>query len=109
MAVTLAAFKLTFPEFNLDGDADATIPAIQDALITAKLAEAEGQIDRGVFQTETNADSAVKYLAAHLLACSPSGINARLVKDKKGDPRTLYHPTYVKLITAATVMLGRVA
>lgn len=108
MAVTLSSFKAEFPDFNLDDDG-TEIATAQDALITAKLAEAEGMVDRGVFQTTTNADSAVSYLAAHLLACSPSGINARLVKDKKGSPQTLYWPTYLRLIRAATVGLGRVA
>jgi hypothetical protein len=109
MAVTTSSFKLAFPEFDLDGTVTAEEATIHNALITAKLAEAEGMVDRTVFQNLTNADSAVAYMAAHLLACSPSGINARLVKDKKGDPRTLYWPTYLRLIRAATVCLGRVA
>lgn len=103
MAVTLSSFKAAFPEFDLGTDAE------HDALVTAKLAEAEGMVDRSVFKdpAQKNADSAVSYLTAHLLACSPSGINARLAKDKKGEPQTLYWPTYKRIVRSATCLLQR--
>jgi hypothetical protein len=108
VAVTLSSFKAAFPEFDLAGE-EADVVTTQNALITAKLVEAEGMIDRAIFQTVANADNAVSYLAAHLLACSPSGINARLAKDKKGEAQSLYWPTYIKLVRATVGPLGRVA
>lgn len=73
MSVDVSSFKARFPEFDLGVD------ATQDALITAVLAEAEGSVDRSLFQSSTNADTAVKYRAAHLLACSPAGMKLKLV------------------------------
>lgn len=110
MAVTLETFKAAFPEFDLDGESGLTEEEIDahDALVTAKIAEAEAMLDRTVFPSTENADAAISYKAAHLLALSPSGINARLVKDKKGDPRTLYKPTLDTLVKGATCALGRV-
>src|SRR5689334_13742386 len=105
MAVTVPSFKLAYPEFDLDEGTD--VDATQNALITAKLAAAEAQVDRSVYSSSALADEAVMSTAAHLLALSPSGINARLVKDKKGDPRTLYEPTRKKLVTMGACLLGR--
>lgn len=101
MAVTLSSFKASFPEFDLGTD------AAHDALVTAKLAEAEGMVDRTLFQSTTQADSCVSYCAAHLLACSPGGINARLAKDKKGDVQTLYWPTYQQLKRLGAILANR--
>ncbi len=91
MAVSIDDVKASFPEFDLGTDP-------QNALITAKLAEAAAQVDASLFQNSVNADSAVKYLCAHLLALSPAGINARLAKI--GDS-TIYYSTYQRLIRAA--------
>lgn len=102
MAVTATSFKAAYPEFDLGVDSE------HDALIAAKLAEAEGRVDRAIF-TATNADSAVMALTAHLLACSPSGINARLAKDKKGEVQSLYLPNFKALARAATCLLGKVS
>ena len=71
-----------------------------DALITLKLAEAIAQIDTSLFELATNADSAVKYLTAHLLALSPAGMNMKLTK--AGTQDTIYWATYVRLVRAAS-------
>jgi hypothetical protein len=98
MAVTATTFKAAFPEFAVDSDVDA--------LIVEKLAEAEGMVDRALFQLAKNADSAVSYCAAHHLAISPAGINARL---SKGDGKTLYWETYKRLMRTGAMLKGRVA
>lgn len=92
MAVTITDIKTTFPEFDLGTPA-------ADALITAKLAEAVAQVDVSLFQNSVNADSAIKYLTAHLMALTPGGLNMKLVK--AGEEDTLYYPTYKRLIRVA--------
>lgn len=67
MAVTLASFRVAFPEF---GEAS-------DSLVQAKLDEATLALDARVFGVRF--DEAVRYRAAHTLALSPFGQNARLV------------------------------
>ena len=69
----------------------------QDALVDAKLIEGKGQVDYAVFQNSVNADSAVKYKTAHLLALSPSAVNLRLVKK---DGSTIYQKFYDDLVYA---------
>lgn len=94
MAVLRADIYASFPEFNLaPGGTNAT----QDALVDAKLVEAKGRVDYAVFQNSVNADSAVKYLTAHLLALSPSAVNLRLVKK---DGSTIYKGLFDALIYA---------
>lgn len=67
MAVTVAAFVVQFPEFrNASTD-----------LLQAHLDAAELEIDREVW--ETKGDQGQMYLAAHKLALSPFGNNAKLV------------------------------
>lgn len=98
MSVDVDSIKQSFPEFNLgiqDNDDDNIA---QDVLIATKIDEAEGMIDRSIFQSPTNADSAVKYLTAHLLALAPSAVNLRLVKK---DGSTLYYLTYERLTKRA--------
>lgn len=102
MALTLAAFKVRFPEFEVDSETDD--------LATAKLAEAEGMTDRALFKDPAgvNADSCVGYLAAHLLATSPGGINSRLAKgEKSGEINTLYWKPYMKLLRSAMFLKKR--
>ncbi len=103
-ALTAADIAATFPEFDLRDDANVPIAA-QLTLIGLKLAEAEGQVDRTVFQKAVNADTVVKYLTAHLLAISPSGIAARLSKDGK---QSIYWDTFERLAQAATCLGFRV-
>jgi len=79
MAVTLASFRAAFPEFEV---ADA-------ALVQAKLDEAVLALDERVFGVRF--DEAVQYFAAHRLAISPFGQNARLVAK---DGSTTYGEAY---------------
>lgn len=67
MAVTLASFRVHFPELN----------AASDTLVQAKLDEAALALDERVFGARF--DEAVRYSAAHRLALSPFGQNARMV------------------------------
>lgn len=67
MAVTLASFRVAFPEFE----------GADDSLVQAKLDEAVLALDERVFGARF--DEAVRYRAAHTLAISPFGQNARLV------------------------------
>jgi hypothetical protein len=66
MALNLATFRARFPEF---ADAD-------DALVQEKLDEAARRTPAGEWTTVEN--DAHAYLAAHLLALSPFGRDARL-------------------------------
>lgn len=67
MAVTLASFRVHFPEFD----------GADDSLVQAKLDEAALALDERVFGVRF--DEAVRYRAAHTLAISPFGQTARLV------------------------------
>lgn len=90
MAVVLADIYASFPEFVLS-------PNI-DVLVSAKLAEAQAQVDYSLFENSVNADSAVKYLTARLIALSPAGLNMKLSEKDGG---TIYDATYMRLIRAA--------
>src|SRR5258706_15784776 len=94
MAETRANIYASFPEFNLGTN------AAQDALVDAKLAEAQGQVDYAIFETSVNADSCVKYLTARLIALSPAGLNMKLTEK---DGSTVYDREYVKLARAASM------
>lgn len=69
MAVTLAAFRVAFPEFVDVGD----------PLVQAKLDEAALRCDPTVWVHLT--DAGIGWLAAALLAASPFGRNARMQPD----------------------------
>ncbi len=98
MTVALADIYASFPELDLSVD---DVPNTdQDALVNAKLAEATAQVDTSIFQSSTNADSAIKYLTAHLIALSPAGLNMKLAK--LGTQDTVYWPTYQRLARAAS-------
>lgn len=92
MAVSVSDIKVSFPEFDLGTN------AAQDALIAAKLAEAQGRVDYSLFEKEVNADTCVKYLCARMIALSPSGINMKL---SAKDGSTIYDETYFTLRAAA--------
>jgi len=81
VAVTAAELKVRFPEF-----ADAG-----DALINAKLADAQAFLDEGAFGVTDLYERAVYYKAAHLLAISPFGAQLQLISD---DGRTTYGDFY---------------
>lgn len=113
MTIALEDFYVRMPEWDLtdytplseDPPGVAVPNARQDALVTATLAGAEAQTDRTVFPSEANADEAVMYLAAHMLARSPMGMNMRRQaatgdKDQQGDDE--YWKTYRRIAHAAT-------
>jgi hypothetical protein len=79
MTVTLASFRVHFPEFE----------GASDSLVQAKLDEAALALDERVFGARF--DEAVRYLAAHRLALSPFGQTARMVAK---DGSTTYGETY---------------
>ncbi len=86
---TISTFLVSFPEFS-----DSSAPQL--ALIQAKLDEAELELDATVWGDRTN--SGHGYLTAHLLALSPLGNTAKLVK---GDSTT-YWQHYVRLLRKVT-------
>lgn len=73
--MNLAAFRVRFPEFETAGDS-----FVQAALDSAAL-ETDAKLLGGFY------DEAHGLLAAHKLAMSPYGMNARLVND---DGKTTY-------------------
>jgi len=90
VAVVLADIYASFPEFALSLNIDA--------LVTAKLTEAKAQVDYSLFENTVNADTAVKYLTARLLALSPAGLNMKL---SGRDGATIYDATYMRVLRAA--------
>lgn len=79
------AFLIRFPEF-----------ASNPEMVTAKLAEAVEELNPSVYgdasETGGTYDLAQGYLAAHMLAISPLGKNARMLDD--GDGSTPYGRRY---------------
>lgn len=67
MSVTVDSFLASYPEFR----------SAERDLLQAKLDAAEPQVDSEVWGDKT--DQGVELTAAHLLAISPFGQNARLV------------------------------
>jgi hypothetical protein len=70
MAVSVSDFVAFFPEFKRDGDTDHT----------ARIQSCLGYATQRTPATKWGdlQDQGVLYLAAHLMAISPSGINAKL-------------------------------
>lgn len=98
---TLAMFRSQFPEMN----------NVSDVLVATMLAAAFLEIDVSVWGayglTEapmTKTDQAQMYLAAHKLAVSPFGQNAKTVFDPKrtGYARTTYGAEYLLLQRSVT-------
>ena len=87
MAVDLDSFLARFPEFE-----PATEPMIRSAI-----AEAINNVDASVFKTKT--DEGVRWKAAHLLAISPWGQQARMVSK---DGSTTYGMQFHKLARSVT-------
>jgi hypothetical protein len=75
VAWTAATLKARFAEFG----------PTPDAVVTACLVAAANQVDPRLFGDDT--DEAVGWLAAHKLASSPHGVQARL---EKTSPETVY-------------------
>jgi hypothetical protein len=90
MAVTVASFKASFPEF---------IPA-GDTLIGIKIDAAKLQINSTVWGSRYS--EGVMWLTAILLASSPYGEQARLSDDNS---KTIYHENFNRLRNIVTVGL----
>lgn len=82
--MTLAAFRAEYPEFD----------ATADGTVEAKLAAAETRTDRDALGDD--ADAAQGLLAAHLLALSPHGMQAR----KDASDTTTYYAEWQRLARA---------
>ncbi len=87
MAVTVASFKVGYPEF---------LPA-GDTLIANKLAAAVLQVDADVWGPKT--DLGVELTAAHLLAIAPFGQSARLALK---DGSTIYERRLTEMMAQVT-------
>lgn len=88
MAVTASQIKAEFTEFaNTDS-----------AVISGKIADAAAVLNESAFGVRY--DTAVKYLACHLVALSPGGEFARLSPKEMGDDgaRTLYEREYMRIL-----------
>lgn len=83
---TLETFRLSFPEFD----------QVDDTLIESKLDEATESIDVGVWGGR--ATTGHGYMTAHLLAMSPGGNAAKLVKNDS----TTYEQHFKRLVRVAT-------
>lgn len=87
MTISLAQFRIEFPEFI----------SATDAFVQAYLDKANLRIDRSVWDSDPNrlfGDSGQGYMAAHMMALSPMGMGAKLV-DSKGN--TTYKTHYDEL------------
>jgi hypothetical protein len=98
---TLTMFRAQFPEAN----------GVSDVLVSTMLAAAFLEIDQSVWGamgtlggTMTKADQGQMYLAAHKLACSPFGQNAKMTTDPKrnGYQRTTYGAEFFLLMRSVT-------
>lgn len=87
MAVERRDFLSRFPEFE---------PASK-AMIETALDEAERNVDAEVFAGKT--DDAIRWKAAHLLAISPFGQQARMISK---DGSTTYGKRFVELAKSMT-------
>ncbi len=94
MAVTVSAFKISFPDFENSGD----------DLIEACLEEAARRIPAANWRTKTN--DGIGYLAAHLIALRTLGQPARLQGADISD--TTYGREYLRLMRSVSYG-GRVA
>lgn len=87
--MTLTQFRIRFPEFVRIGD----------EMIKAFLADAALELDANVLGNKY--DAAQGYLAAHKLALSPAGVNARLSDPKDGT--TTYNRHFKAIIRKAAM------
>lgn len=84
--VTVAAFIVQFPEFT----------RVDVAQIQAHLDAADLEIDRIVWGAK--ADQGQAYLAAHKLALSPFGNNARLVTSSQSTTYCVHYDRLVRQV-----------
>lgn len=92
MAVTVQQFKNKFPEFE----------ATSNALVEMRIAMAERRVSLTSFGD--NRDDAVALKTASLLSMSPSGEQARLRVENRGN---MYESELHMLARAAVIGLGR--
>lgn len=87
MAVSVAQLKSEFPEFV----------NTNEGLLAGKIADATAMLNAAAFGEMH--DQAIKYMAAHLVALSPSGEFARLDANEEADgARTLYERVYMAIM-----------
>lgn len=89
---TLAAFRIRFPEFS----------QANDPFVNANLTAAALEVDTDAWGAKT--DEGVMFLAAHKMALSPFGMNARMVSR---DGSTTYWTNYHRLLRQVAFGLGR--
>lgn len=82
--MTLGEFRVLFPEFN----------GVADAMVTGWLTQAALSIDSSIWGPKASLGQG--YLAAHYLATSPFGQNAKAV-NKDGQENTTYMQNYKRL------------
>lgn len=82
----LTTYRVLYPEMD----------QVADALVEAKLAEAEDRISADYFGATE--DVAHGLLTSHLIAISPAGKQARLIADKSEGNSTTYYREYVNLL-----------
>jgi hypothetical protein len=101
---TLAQFRSQFPEMR----------TVSDPLAAAMLGAAALELDLSVWGpygvdgvSQTKADQAQMYLAAHKLAISPYGQAAKMVMDKRsGYDRTTYGAEFKSLMRGVVWPVG---
>ena len=94
MTVTPASLRQGFPEFT----------GTPDSLVQAKINDAGAFVDAGVWGDKY--DTGIAYMAAHLLACSPAGQNARMIDPKTA--KTTYKTVFANLVPIAVAGGNRV-
>ena len=90
MPVTVDEFKNHFPEFD----------ECPDAFLQSYLDDAEQSINRVVWDADTDkpkGDVGQKYLAAHMIAMSPFGQQARLIAE--GALTSTYEEHYERVLS----------
>jgi len=92
--VAVNRFRKAFPEFR----------ETSDVLIEQKIIAAELRISTEVWGNRT--EQGIMYLAADLIAMSPSGEKARLVSDKG---KTTYRVTWEQMRVEVSMGVGRVS
>jgi len=93
MTVSVAYFKINYPEFR----------ETKDSLVQAKINSATKRIAAPTWGDRAN--DGVMLLTAHLLSLSPSGEHARL---KKEDDMTIYSAELQRMRRAVTMGVDRV-
>jgi len=86
MALDLSTFRELYPEME----------RVPDATVQAKLDEAEGRLDPDYWDTVFDQAHGLK--AAHLIAISPAGRQARLNPDKADGNTSIYEREFDRMV-----------